>query len=220
MKEEIIDWLKRECNIKQGVALYAKYGKCIVFKMLLTIRPESVIMRLKFLLCQLANIDSSTFLAVPNKDKFREMFPFLSDINCPNELKVLASDKITTYWNVVSFHEKLFSCHTNIECLLIVKQLVENFIEDRSIKYELDYYKHHGGVLGKHRIFDEQKRVSNIRKMNIRELISKEKQLKDNIWRIKSELAKGDKIYLQSERERRLEAKKRELEIVQKMLDE
>ena len=56
--------------------------------------------------------------------------------------------------------------------------------------------------------------------MSVRELLRKEKQLRDNIWRIKSEIAKGDKPHLLAEREKRLEDRERELKDVLRMLDE
>ena len=56
--------------------------------------------------------------------------------------------------------------------------------------------------------------------MSVKELIRKEKQLRDNIWRIKSEIAKGDKPYLLHEREQRLKEREKELELVTRMLDE
>ena len=54
----------------------------------------------------------------------------------------------------------------------------------------------------------------------MKELIRKEKQLRDNIWRIKSEIAKGDKPYLLYDREQRLKEREKELELVTQMLDE
>ena len=59
-----------------------------------------------------------------------------------------------------------------------------------------------------------------MRKMSVKELIRKEKQLRDNIWRIKSEIAKGDKPYLLHDREQRLKEREKELELVTRMLDE
>jgi len=117
-------------------------------------------------------------------------------------------------------HEKIFRCGSEEDCLAVSFELVNTFIEDYRIKQELDYYKNHHGVLGKHRIFESQSRVDKMRKMSVKELIRKEKQLRDNIWRIKSEIAKGDKPYLLHEREQRLKEREKELELVTRMLDE
>lgn len=222
MRDEIIAWLKEGCNLQRGIALYARYGDNETFKRMLESDPGSCQKRLKLLLASLARIDLNHYLVPDNgreQDKFRKMYPFLSDKNCPRELRLLATDKMTTYWRCVELHETLFSCHTNQQCLSVAKELVETFIEDQTIKRELEYYKRHGGVLGKHRIFDENKRLDLIRRMNIRELIQKEKRLRDNIWRIKSELSKGDKPHLQREREIRLQQREEELKLVESMLN-
>lgn len=223
MKEAVIAWLKEGCNLKKGVALYLQYGDNEKFKTLLRVRPERNVAKLKLLLCRLAGLEETNYSGVARemeRDRFREMYAFLSDRDCPNELKILAADKITTYWKIVELHDKLYSCHKNDECLAVAFELVNTFIEDYRIKQELEYYKRHHGVLGRHRIFEAQARVDRLRKMSVRELLRKEKQLRDNIWRIKSEIAKGDKPHLLAERERRMEDRERELQTVLKMLDE
>ncbi|MFR4036499.1 MAG: hypothetical protein ACLTZT_01110 [Butyricimonas faecalis] len=40
----------------------------------------------------------------------------MSDKDCPGELKILAADKITTYWRIVELHDKLYACHENDDC--------------------------------------------------------------------------------------------------------
>lgn len=216
-REEIISWMSAGCDVTTGVTLYSHYGDNIRFKLLLSLDPRPHILKLRFLLSRIAGVKSTDYSSAVRemeRDKFRQMYPFLADRNCPMELKVLAADKITTYWQCVDLHEQLFSCHTNKDCRDTAALLVQTFIEDRLIKHELEYYKQHHGVLGEHPIFAEQQRISNIRKMSLRELLRKEKQLRDNIWRIKSELRKGNKPHLQHERERRLEEKRHELELV------
>lgn len=223
MREEIIGWLKEGCDIKKGVALYLKYGRNEKFKVLLLSGPERCSSRLKLLLCKVAGLEDTNYSGVVRKmdrDRFREMYAFLADWDCPGELKILAADKMTTYWRIVELHEKLYACHKNDDCLAVAFELVNTFIEDYRIKQELDYYKQHKGILGKHRIFETQARIDRVRKMSVRELLRKDKQLRDNIWRIKSEIAKGDKPHLLAEREKRLEDRERELKDVLRMLDE
>ncbi|MFR4036498.1 MAG: hypothetical protein ACLTZT_01105 [Butyricimonas faecalis] len=71
--------------------------------------------------------------------------------------------------------------------MAVAFELVNTFIEGLPDKAELDYYKQHKGFLRKHRIFETQARIDRVRKMSVRELLRKEKQLRDN-WRIKSRL--------------------------------
>lgn len=223
MKEEIVSWLKSGCNLGKGVALYLQYGDNARFKKMLYLDPGKNFLKLKLLLCRLAGLEETNYsgaIREMERDRFREMYSFLSDRDCPNELKILAADKITTYWRIVELHEKIFRCGSVEDCLAVSFELVNTFIEDYRIKQELDYYKNHHGVLGKHRIFESQSRVDKMRKMSVKELIRKEKQLRDNIWRIKSEIAKGDKPYLLHDREQRLKEREKELELVTRMLDE
>lgn len=222
MKEEIISWIKEGCDIQRGVALYLRHGDNDRFKKLLSINPEKHLQKLRLLLTRLAGVKSADYSEVfreQEQDRFRKMYPYLSDRDCPIELKALAADKISTYWKCVELHAKLFECHKNVDCRDVAMELVHTFIEDQSIKRELDYYKNHRGMLGDHRIFDSQKRITQIRGMSIRELVRKERQLKDNIWRINNEIAKGDKPHLLHERQARLAEKEAELKLVEKMLD-
>ena len=75
-------------------------------------------------------------------------------------------------------------------------------------------------MLGRHPIFNQNRRVEEIRRMSVRDLVKREKQLRDNIWRIKSEMAKNDKPHLDCERKQRLLERENELSLVLKMLDE
>lgn len=221
--EEIIEWFKEGCNIGTGVALYLKHGENRRFKALLSLRPAVYQERLKLLLSRFANVKISCYSGIEREkegDKFRQMYPFLSDRDCPVELKILAADKITTYWICVELHGKLFSCHKNSECLDVVRDLVNTCIEDQAIKRELDYYKQYRGLLGEHRIFNRLRTIEKIRSMGIKELVRKEMQLRENIWRIRSEIAKGDKPHLLSDREKRLQEKLDELAMVEKRLNE
>lgn len=52
------------------------------------------------------------------------------------------------------------------------------------------------------------------------ELFENRRRLEGAIWRIKSEISKGDKPHLLTEREARLKAKQRELEAVERMITE
>lgn len=152
------------------------------------------------------------------KPKFRSDFPFLADPACPPELKVLASNKITAYHAYCQAHKRLFDCTNLDEQFSTVKQLVENFIENRQIFNEFNHYKEHGRILGVHPIFKELQEISNLRSLSSIELYQKKKKLEHNIWRIEKELSRKGKAELQIAREKRLQQKKNELAEVDRLL--
>ncbi len=222
MINEIKNWLRQGCEIRSGIELYKKYGSNKKFLMLCELYPEKYKKRLISQLCRLVNISEKDIQkpTLVSRSKFRDEYPFLKDPTCPYELKVLVAEKITAYHKYVDTHEQLFDCTDAASCLDTARTVVNNFIENREIKKELDYYKYHKNILGLHSIFKQTKRLSKIRNMSIRDLVKKEQNLEHNIWRIKNEIEKGDKPRLLNERERRIVEKQAELEYVRRMLGE
>ncbi|MGL5682570.1 MAG: hypothetical protein ACRDDZ_05870 [Marinifilaceae bacterium] len=221
MTSEISQWFSMGCDLMTGVALYHRFGTNDNFKVLLSVNPAKYTERLRAALALLIGITPSADVnRAVEQDRFRARYPFLGDKHCPRELKLLANDKITAYWNYVHLHDKLYDCVTNTECLNTASALLDNFIENDTITREFRHYAEHKAVLGKHSIFNEYRKTDAVRKMSVKELIRRQEQLKENIWRIKNEIAKGDKPHLTFERERRQEERERELELVNRLLDE
>lgn len=153
------------------------------------------------------------------KRSFRAQFPFLSRPGCPTELKALAADKITAWENYTAGHEKLFDCSSLDECYHVAFEVVENYLENRLIYEELEYYGQHGSILGKHRIFDQYKKYERLRGYNVIELVELlKKTLPHRIWRIESEIKKGDKPHLLGERQKRMQEVQDELAEVKRLL--
>lgn len=153
-------------------------------------------------------------------NQFRNEWSFLKEPSCPPELKILAADKITAYHNYVAGHEELFACETLEECFFTAKKVIENYRQNRKILSEFTYYKQHHSCLGKHPIFASLKRISSLRKMSIVALLKKQKNLQGAIWRIRSEISKGNKPHLLDEREARLKAKEMELAEATRLIEE
>ncbi len=82
---------------------------------------------------------------------FRDRYPFLNSKDCPDELKILVADMISSYYRYKEAHARLQTLDDQdsekaaIECEMIVKEYINN----REIREELDYYKEHGKILGK-----------------------------------------------------------------------
>lgn len=216
MIQAIRNWLGSGAEVQEGLRLLAIYAPNPHLHRLVSINP----VQFKHLLIRVLS-DKIPPMEIPSKQSrstFRENWSFLADEDCPNELKVLASDKITAYWNYVNAHEKLFSCFSLDECFVQAKNVVENYIENRKIHSELAYYKEHHSLLGKHPIFDEMKRLAELRGLSIQDLFRRKCNLEDAIWRVKSEIKKGDKPHLQTSREQRLRQKQRELNEVTRII--
>lgn len=104
--------------------------------------------------------------------KMRDEWPFLSEDDCPIELKILAADKITAWKNYVTNHQKLFSVCSLEECLETAKNCVFFYCQNRKIFSEFAHYKEHKAILGKHPIFQELDRLKNYRGMDVLSLSS------------------------------------------------
>ena len=85
---------------------------------------------------------------------------------------------------------------------------------------EIEYYRTHGAILGKHPLMAFYARKKNMLNMTVKQLFREQKRLKANIWRVKSELVKGDKPHLEPERRARLAAYEAELAEINRLLDE
>lgn len=145
------------------------------------------------------------------KKRFRDEFPFLDRTDCPIELQTLATRKISAYRAYVHLHQQLTQCVTREECADVAGQLILNYIDNRLMWLELDYYRQHNAILGKHPIFDEFKRRQQLLSMKLRDLLERKKQVEMNIWRTKSLIKKGGSPDLQTKRQDRLKAYEAEM---------
>lgn len=150
---------------------------------------------------------------------FRTKWTFLSSPECPPELKILAADKITCWEKYTSAHRQLFNCSSLEECYQVSHELIEAYKENRLIIDELDYYQKNAAILGKHRIFANMKKFEKLRGLNVIQLVELySKTLPHRIWRIESEIKKGDKPHLMGERQNRLNDVVAELAEVKRLL--
>lgn len=233
MKDEILEWLISGCNIDQGVKLLESYSKNRLLVRLVKTNPAKSLNLVIKELSSIAGIVASNAnkiasdannltLNVNFKPKkypnFRQEFPFLNEPGCPMELRALVTDKFSSYFRYRELHARLTDCLNTQECAELCGEIIENYLENRAIYAELDYYKKHKTILGKHPIFKHFNRMKDLRKLGIKELVKKQIQLEHNIWRIESELTKKDKPHLDGERRRRLDEKKAELSEVERLL--
>lgn len=243
---QIVAWIRKGAPLKTGVSLYAALPNKPRLVAALDRNPAKHQELLNIEMCELLGItiarfnqiikeygtkpqpivrpqengkETGTKKANPPKRSFRTEFPFLSRADCPPELKALAADKITAWEKYTSAHEKLFDCNSLEECHDVAAEVVNIYLENRQIYEELEYYGAHGTILGKHRIFDQYRKFAEIRGKSVIELVKlHENTLPHRIWRIESEIKKGDKPHLLSERQKRLHEVQAELAEVKRML--
>ena len=150
--------------------------------------------------------------------KLREEFPFLGFPSCPVELKALVADRITAYHAYREHYPKLFLASTPEECRVVAGKVVEAYIENRRVWEELNHYKQHGRILGHHPIFRHFSNLRKVRAMSLRDLLQRERQVKNNIWRVQSEMKKNPDSSLTQARIDRLRGYQAELAEIRRQL--
>lgn len=84
--------------------------------------------------------------------RFREKFTFLNSPDCPDILKILVSDMFTAYGRYKEAFARLEATPDDVSSLSTAQEaqaVVENFIANREIWDELEYYRENGKILGK-----------------------------------------------------------------------
>lgn len=107
--------------------------------------------------------------------RFREKYPFLNSPDCPDILKVLVADMFTAYGEYKDAHVRLQklgdedSATAAAEC----EKVVSEYLRNREIWDELEYYRENGAILGKAAKFREMEAVEDLSALSDVELISK-----------------------------------------------
>ena len=135
------------------------------------------------------------------------------------ELEALASRKFTKYRAYVRLYNKLRDCSTLEQCAKVAGGLVDNYIDNRLIWQELSWYQEHGSILGKHPAFAEFRRRRQLNEMPVKALVKRQQQVEMNIWRVKNEMAKGDKPHLDTQRQERLAGYEKERADILRLLE-
>ena len=107
--------------------------------------------------------------------RFRDRYPFLNDAGCPDILKVLVADMFTAYGKYVDALEKLYELgdDDSKEAAGLCETVVEEYLRNRELRDELDYYKEHGEILGKASKFREIEKADELAKLTDMELLKK-----------------------------------------------
>lgn len=228
MKDEIIAWLKNGANVEEGVQLMKRAdAPSLTIRLICTDPLRNRRLMVSYLTEKYGIKDDYSISEVQQvilmerkKVSFREEFSFLNNPQCPVELEALASRKFSKYHAYVELHRKLRECTDLPMCASVARELINNYLENRMIWDELNYYQQHRSLLGKHPIFAAYRRRKEFLSMSVKELLLKQRRLRGNIWRVSDELKKGDKPHLELERRARLTEYSSELAEVNRLLDE
>jgi hypothetical protein len=128
--------------------------------------------------------------------RFREQYPFLKDANCPDELKVMVADMFTAYDNYKEAYKLLSPENPEADNLEIAKAVVENYLDNREMWKELDYYKENNELLGEHPLFARIKRQNELKAVPDVELMQLRNNARGNVTKTRKKLekAKTDKV--------------------------
>ena len=129
-------------------------------------------------------------------------YAFLREEDCPNELKVLVNDVITSYHNFREAHTELYekvvqpenTILTEDEIYEIAFGLLENFELNREIHAELEHYAKTKEILGDHEIFADLKKSRELDALTAEQLMQKINNLKSNISKKKKKLEENQKL--------------------------
>lgn len=152
--------------------------------------------------------------------RLRDRWPFLDEPDCPVELQALITRRITRYHEYSNLYPKLRDCQTLTECADVAGRLLDAYLDNQAIFREMEYYQKHRKVLGRHPFFRHYQQLSRLRSSTTSQLFREKQRTLDNIWRVKSEIRKGDKPHLDGKRRKRLEDYTLKLQEINNLLGE
>lgn len=213
---EIEQWLRMGAGVQEGLRLLSVYRPNPYLARMVERHPEKY---RDLLVRALAGTSREAVAATAAGSRsFREDWPFLSEPDCPPELKILAADKITAWTNFAREHERLFECATPEQCLETAKKCVFFYQQNRKIFSEFAHYRQTGQVLGKHPVFGEVRRSRELLSAGPVELMRRRHNLRAAVSRLRLQLKGGLRPDLEAGRLELLQAKERELSEVDRML--
>ncbi len=218
--EAVQTWLRAGASVSTGLLLLSQIGENHRLTRLVCSNPHRYKHLLVNALRKAVGIDcEGKANQRSEKSKLRDDYPFLRQSDCPTELKVLVADRITAFERYTQAHNRLFDCTSLEECYQTAFEVVSNYIENRSIYAELEHYKEHKAILGRHRIFKHLKQLKQLQSLSILELITQQRRLRSAIWRIDDEIKKGTKPHLLTERMQRKNSKATLLAEIDKFIE-
>lgn len=158
--------------------------------------------------------------AAKSAPRLRDRWPFLNDPKTPVELQALVTQRITRWHEYTDLYRQLRDCTDYEECAEVAGKLLDAYLDSQAIAREMDYYQKFGKVLGKHPMFRHFQQLTRLRSSSIKDLLKEQQKTKDNIWRVNSEIHKGDKPHLDVKRRQKLQEYELKLQEINRLLGE
>lgn len=107
--------------------------------------------------------------------RFREKYSFLNLPECPDVLKILVADLFTSYDNYKAAHSRLqvLADDEATAALADCEKVVTQYLKNREIWDELEYYRENGAILGKAAKFREMEAAENYSELSEIDLMKK-----------------------------------------------
>lgn len=155
-----------------------------------------------------------------SEKKLRDRWPFLGEPDCPVELQALITRRITRYHEYSNLYPQLREAQSLTELSALCGKLLDAYLDNQAIFRELEYYQKNRRVLGRHPLFRHFSQIYKLRSMSVRDLLREQQKTRDNIWRVNSELRKGDKPHLEQKRRAKLQEYELKLQEINNLLGE
>ena len=136
--------------------------------------------------------------------RIREKYPFLRSQDCPEEFKIMVADMFTAYDNYREAYTLLSDKNTKDENLELAQAVVENYLANRAMWEELDYYLANGEILGNLPIFELLKLRKEISELSDMDLMKKLNTTKPNLTKSKKAIESAKDAEEKAEAEKRM----------------
>lgn len=143
----------------------------------------------------------------------------MNDPKCPDELKILISDRITAYYKYLEGRKDLFTAKTLEEKFQAARKTVESDLDNKAMWQELNHYNKHGVVLGVHKLFFRFNKHIELNSKTTEELCDLRENTENSIWRNNHLIDEGKKPHLNNNRLEKIEDYEWELVEIQKIID-
>lgn len=125
---------------------------------------------------------------------FREKYTFLNEPDCPDVLKILVADMFTSFSNYEKALQRLHELGDaeSEETARLSETAVEEYLKNREIWEELDYYRENKKLLGKAAKIKQLEKANELAGLTAVELIEKRRSAEVNISKRKKNLKEAE----------------------------